>query len=84
MKEIYLGGNVFNFGAVNGKWFRDNRICLSVLYFDQESDAILIDKAVRKSGASYNGGWFHGMPCGREPARDYIDKDGIEWYAVTC
>lgn len=84
MKDVKLGGEVLNFGSVKGKWFYDGRICLAVLYFDSLSDAELIAQKVKEKGLSYNGGWFDGMPCGRESARDYIDKDGIKWYAVSC
>lgn len=84
MDKIHSGGQVLNFGSIKGKWFYDGRIALAVLYFDSLSDAELISKRVKESGCTYNGGWFDGMACGREPARDYIDADGIKWYAVTC
>jgi hypothetical protein len=83
MNDIKSGGRVLNFGSIKGKWFYDGRISLSVLYFESLADAELIAKEVKEQGCSYNGGWFDGMPCGREPARDYLNE-GIKWYAVTC
>ena len=84
MNEIHSGGRVLFYGNAKGKWFYDGRVSLSVLYFEKESDANTIAKKVAKAKCAYNGGWFDGTPCGREKHRDYQDKDGIEWYAVTC
>ena len=84
MDEIHSGGRVLFYGNAKGRWFYDGRICLSILFFENEKDAAAIAKAVTKEGAAYNGGWFDGMPCGRETGRDYTDKDGVKWYAVTC
>ena len=84
MNQVKSGGPVLSFGNIKGDWFYDGRICFSVLYFDSLSDAELIAEKVKEKRSSYNGGWFDGMPCGREPARDYQDADGIKWYAVTC
>jgi len=83
MNDVKTEKKVLSFGNIKGDWFYDGRICFSVLYFDSLSDAELIAEKVRKNGNSYNGGWFDGMPCGREPARDYTDDKGIKWYAVT-
>jgi hypothetical protein len=83
MNDVKTGGET-GFGIVNGKWFGDSRICLSVLYFDNPDDADAVALKVKEQGRSYNGGWFDGMPCGREPARDYKDSQGIQWYAVSC
>ena len=66
-----------------GRWKSDSRICFGIFYFDNEEDAKVCASRVRKDGRTYNGGWFHGMPCGREPSRDYTDTAGVKWYAVT-
>lgn len=62
---------------------RDGRICLSIMWFDNEADADEFGRLSTKEGNTYNGGYFHGMACGREGARDYTDKDGVRWYAAT-
>lgn len=61
---------------------RDERICFGIVWFDNEKDAKAYDREVRKRGSAYNGGDFHGMPCGREKLRD-MEKDGKKLYAVT-
>ena len=84
MDQIKTGGQVLTFGKVKGRWSLDSRISLSVLYFEQESEANKIAKQVVKQDCRYNGGWFDGMACGRSDAFDYEDSNGIKWYAVTC
>ena len=84
MNDIKKGGKVLWFGSVKGDWFYDGRISLSVLYFAKQTEAEKIAKSVAKQGCKYNGGWFDGTPCGREPARDFQDNNGTNWYAVTC
>lgn len=61
----------------------DSRICFGIAYFTTEADAALYAEHVRQRGDTYNGGYFHGMPCGREKTRDYIDPDLGPLYAVT-
>lgn len=62
----------------------DGRICFGIMFFTSEEDAQLAASIVRKQGRTYNGGYFHGMPCGREKSRDYFDKElGVQLYAVT-
>lgn len=60
----------------------DSRICLSIAYFRIERDAERFGQLSAKAGNTYNGGWFHGMICGREEGRDY--GEGAERkYAAT-
>lgn len=61
----------------------DSRICFGVFWCTSEKDADLIAKAVEAAGDRYNGGWFDGCRCGREPGRDYTDDKGVKWHAVT-
>lgn len=62
---------------------RDSRICFSIAYFSTEADADTYAAFVREKGDTYNGGYFHGMPCGRESSRDYTDPELGRLYAVT-
>jgi len=39
-------------------------------------------KIERKMGSTFNGGWFHGMPCGRDASWDK-EVDGRKLYACT-
>lgn len=61
----------------------DCRICFSIAYFTSEEDARHYAQYVRDSGFTYNGGYFHGMPCGRETRWDYTDSALGRLYAVT-
>jgi hypothetical protein len=61
----------------------DSRICFGIAYFTTEADADAYAAHVREKGLTYNGGYFHGMPCGREKSRDYVDKGLGQLYAVT-
>ena len=60
----------------------EQRICFGIVWFDNEAEADAYGKEVEASGRTYNGGYFHGMSCGREKGRDY-DEDGKRLYAVT-
>lgn len=63
---------------------RDSRICFGIHYFATEADAKAAAAIVRKRGDTYNGGHFHGMPCGRDTGFDHVDRDtGEKVYAVT-
>lgn len=62
---------------------RDVRICFGIAYFTSEADAQVFARDVKRRGRTYNGGYFHGMSCGREPHRDYDDKELGRLYAVT-
>ena len=60
----------------------DSRICFGIAYFKSETDAETYAAHVRKLGITYNGGYYHGMPCGRETTWDHT-VDGVKFFAVT-
>jgi len=63
---------------------RESRICFGISFFATEADADAAAAIVRKRGDTYNGGWYDGMPCGRDTAFDHVDRDtGQQVYAVT-
>lgn len=62
---------------------RDSRTCYGIYYFRTEAEAAQYDKIVRKRGDTYNGGYFHGMACGRDKTFDYDDPKHGRLYAVT-
>ena len=61
----------------------DSRICFGIMYFSTEADAAIYATHVREKGYTYNGGWFDGMPCGRDTSWDYEDQTLGRLYAVT-
>lgn len=61
----------------------DSRICFSIAYFTTKADAAAYAKYVRAQGYTYNGGFYHGMPCGRETTWDHVDPTHGPLYAVT-
>ena len=62
----------------------ESRTCFGVEYFTSEADADRYAQQVRDSGQTYNGGFFHGLPCGRSAAMDHTDPaTGVRYYAVT-
>lgn len=62
--------------------YHDSRICFGINFFESESEANAYAEIVQKRGDTYNGGYFHGMACGREPERDMV-MDGRKLFAVT-
>jgi hypothetical protein len=60
----------------------DIRICFAINWFDSEKHAQKAAEYVRGEGTTYNGGMFHGMPCGRDKTWD-TERDGRKLYAVT-
>jgi len=62
---------------------RDGRICFGISYFATETDANAYAAEVQRRGETYNGGFFDGMPCGREKHRDYVHPTFGQLYAVT-
>jgi hypothetical protein len=56
----------------------EQRICFGIYWFRTEAEANIYAAAVTEAGLTYNGGWFHGMPCGRDKS---FDKEGL--FAVT-
>ena len=77
----------------------DSRTCFGISFFLSEEEAQAYAAEVRERGETYNGGWFHGMACGRDETFDYVIKDedqsietrqgfpqlpvGTQLYAVT-
>lgn len=49
----------------------DSRICFGIYWFLSEEDAQAYAAYIRSRGDTYNGGWFHGMACGRDKSFDY-------------
>lgn len=53
-------------------------------FFLTEEDAEAFAEGVT---GTYNGGYMHGAPCGREPLRDFVPEEGEyagqKLYAVT-
>lgn len=60
----------------------DSRICLSIAFYKDEDTANTASEIVWANRDTYWGGMFHGMPCGRETARDF-ERDGVKYHAVT-
>ena len=52
----------------------DSRICFGIEFFDSEDKAHAAHLVSRLQGNTYNGGWFHGMACGRDSSFDYVVK----------
>lgn len=57
---------------------RESRTSFGIAWFATEAEAIEYARIVGERGDTKNGGFFHGAPCGREPA---FDHDGL--FAVT-
>lgn len=57
---------------------RDERICFGIAWFATEAEAEAYAAHVREQGITYNGGYMHGIGCGRAPSHD---RDGL--FAVT-
>ena len=60
-----------------------SRNCFGLAYFTDEETAIRAGEVITKSKATYNGGMFHGMPCGRDKTHDHVTADGTKLFAVT-
>lgn len=54
----------------------DVRICFAIRWFDSEEAADAYDKVVKAEGRTYNGGYFHGSPLGRDKSWDRKDDSG--------
>jgi hypothetical protein len=61
----------------------DSRNAFAIQYFLTEEDALEYAAWVESQGYTYNGGFQHGRPCGREKGWDYVDKELGQLYAVT-
>jgi hypothetical protein len=57
---------------------RQARICFSIDWYATEAEADRAAAIVVAEGVTYNGGYFHGKPCGRDKN---WDRDGL--FAVT-
>ena len=66
----------------------DARISFTLLYYDTPEVPARAAEATRVAGNTYNGGWFHGEPCGRETQFDHVPaggpNKGKRLYAVSC
>jgi len=61
----------------------EGRICFGISFFATEEDAETYAAIVHERGDTYNGGFFHGMACGRASRFDRVREDGTKLYAVT-
>jgi hypothetical protein len=61
---------------------RESRICFALKWYDDEITANQAAEYVKAQGYTYNGGFFHEKPCGREPSFDF-EKNGKKLYAVS-
>ena len=50
----------------------DSRICFGIHFYDSEEKAGYATLITKLQGNTYNGGWFHGMACGRDTSFDYV------------
>lgn len=64
----------------------ESRICFGISYFATEEEADAFAEHVRERGDTYNGGWFHGMPCGRDRGFDRRNDEGerVEFAVTTA
>ena len=63
----------------------DTRLCFGIDWFASEEDAMAAHELVSKDGATYNGGYFHGMACGRDQHhdREHPETGKVIAWAVT-
>jgi hypothetical protein len=61
----------------------ESRISFGISWFKTEAEADEYSEWIRSIGSTYNGGFYHGRPCGRDPSWDYVDKELGELFAVT-
>jgi hypothetical protein len=59
----------------------DVRICFAVAYYTDPEVAKAAGEYSEQHN-TYNGGYFHGMPCKRDPSFDF-KWQGKTYYAVT-
>lgn len=60
----------------------ESRSAFGIMFFASESQAYVFAEHVDKRGDTYNGGFRHGLPCGRDIGFDHT-VDGQRFYAVT-
>jgi hypothetical protein len=61
----------------------ESRICFGIVWFSTEADAETFAASVTARGVTYNGGFFHGMACGRDRTWDHEDPTLGKLFAVT-
>ena len=83
IKYTPAGDGIILIEDTKGRSHYDVRICFGIAFYELEEDANRATELTKKRGNHYKGGWFHGMPCGRETTWDYTDDDGVKWLGVT-
>ena len=58
---------------------QESRNCFAIVWFDTEEAAT---RAASKDCGHFNGGFFHGMPGGRDKSFDHV-CEGVQLYAVS-
>ncbi len=61
----------------------EGRAAFRIAWFATDADARAYGERVKLQGNRYNGGYFDGMPCGRDVTFDYDDPTLGRLYAVT-
>jgi hypothetical protein len=69
--------------AAGYRIFSKNHICHGVYFYMTEWQAEAAGYAVRLQNQKVVGGFFHGMPCGRDATHDHVDKQYGLVYGVT-
>lgn len=82
-KYAPAGEGIILIKDTKGRSHYDVRICFGIAWYELESDADRAATETRKQGNCYNGGYYHGVACGRETGWDFTDKDEAKWYGVT-
>lgn len=63
---------------------RESRICFGISWFSTEEEAMQYSTFGKEMGNTYNGGFYHGMSCGRSRSFDIKDDGGKTiLFAVT-
>jgi hypothetical protein len=69
---------------------QEGRAAFGIKWFDSEEKANAYAEIVRREGRTYNGGYFHGMSCGRDESFDYVvneqctDEDKCPVWRKRC
>lgn len=61
----------------------ESRICFGIDWYATEAEANAASAFVKSKGRTYNGGFYHGRPCGRDNSWDVKDEAGNTLFAVT-
>lgn len=64
----------------------ESRTAFGLLYFATEAEAEIYGEHVLQRGDTYNGGFYHGMACGRDRSFDHdavIEGQTVRLYAVS-